>query len=208
MRKDSVRQIKRFALIVGNSHYRMAKTIPACAKDVDLLYDTLTKLPREDCFEVYPHKDLTAQQMKEAIKRFCDVAKKEIGDKVILFFFCGHGMSSNGTNYFLPPNDDLPKEEWVSATDLLHQLAVLGSEIIFLLLDCCRTMSPTTGKSFDALTLSHLETARDAYIVTACGPNQISLETGWLFFIYIFLFTISLPGQRKMAFLQEHFATA
>jgi uncharacterized caspase-like protein len=119
--------------------------------------------------------------MKEAIKPFCGVVRRDLSASiVVLFCFCGHGVSSGGTNYFLPTNDDVPMEEWISATSVLQQFAQVNAKITFLLLDCCRSGSSSLGQPFDALGLSQLDAARKnkAFIVTACGPNQTSLERG------------------------------
>ena len=63
-------------------------------------------------FDVVEGANLTRDRMTE---KLLDFGKKAEGADVALFFYAGHGIAVNGTNYLLPVDADLKTSEMASA---------------------------------------------------------------------------------------------
>ena len=67
----------------------------------------MAKLLRNVGFDVVEGANLTRDKMTEKLLEF---GKKAEGADVALFFYAGHGIAMNGTNYLLPVDADLKSE--------------------------------------------------------------------------------------------------
>src|SRR5271163_481442 len=85
---------RRVALLLGNSAYPDAP-LDNPHNDVALLEQTLHAAG----FEVEAHVDLGVGDMARIIDDFQTVAE---GSDIAVFFYSGHGIEMNGTNYLVP----------------------------------------------------------------------------------------------------------
>jgi Caspase domain len=94
---------KRVAFVVGNGAYKNVPALPNPAVDAK----SMAKLLRNVGFEVVEGSNLSRDKMTE---KLLDFGKKAEAADVALFFYAGHGIAVNGTNYLLPVDADLKSE--------------------------------------------------------------------------------------------------
>jgi hypothetical protein len=94
---------KRVAFVVGNGAYKNVTPLPNPAIDAR----SMAALLRNVGFDVVEGTNLTHDKMTE---KLLDFGKRAEGADVALFFYAGHGIAVNGTNYLLPIDADLKSE--------------------------------------------------------------------------------------------------
>src|SRR5258707_13304105 len=94
---------KRVAFVVGNGAYKNVAALPNPAIDAKSMATVL----RNVGFDVVEGTNLTRDKMTERLLEF---GKKAEGADVALFFYAGHGIAINGTNYLLPIDADIKSE--------------------------------------------------------------------------------------------------
>ena len=126
---------RRVALVIGNGDYK-SNPLKNPVNDARAMGRTLSTLG----FEVIKGEDLTKSEMQEAIINF---AQKLRGSGVGLFYYAGHGVQVNGSNYLIPIGARIPSQafvevsalslDWVNAaiTDARNRLNII-------VLDACR----------------------------------------------------------------------
>jgi uncharacterized caspase-like protein len=124
------------ALVVGNSAYPGGAQLVNPVNDAE---DVAGVLRDKLCFKVILAKDATLAAFSRKIGEFAEAAQ---GAEVALFYYAGHGMQFQQTNYLLPIDSRLSNEyeamhNNVSAQDVV---AMLESRTKFTLvfLDACR----------------------------------------------------------------------
>lgn len=133
---DTNQNIKRIALVIGNSAYTKANPLPNPNNDaIDM-----TKALKEVGFEVLSGVDLNKRQMETLIREF---GTKLANGGVGLFYYAGHGVQVNGENYLVPVDADIPEEDEVSYATvplslLLTKLTTAKNDLNIIILDACR----------------------------------------------------------------------
>src|SRR5262245_65870396 len=94
---------KRVAFVVGNGAYKNVPALPNPVIDAKSMAKTL----RNVGFDVVEGSNLSRDKMTE---KLLDFGKKAEGADVAIFFYAGHGIAVNGTNYLLPVDADLKSE--------------------------------------------------------------------------------------------------
>src|SRR3981189_887028 len=127
---------KRVAFVVGNSAYKNVAPLPNPAVDAK----SMAKLLRNVGFDVVEGANLTRDKMTE---RLLDFGKKAQGADVALFFYAGHGIAVNGTNYLLPIDANLKSEMDVKLgaainVDLTLEQTMGDAKVKLVFLDACR----------------------------------------------------------------------
>ena len=126
---------KRFALLIGNSAY---ETLPLKnpVNDARAMGEALA----ECGFQVTLLENANKRRMEEAIRAFgAKLDAKSVG----LFYFAGHGIQVNGTNYLVPLGVRIEKEadveyETVDAGRILSEFANARNALSIVILDACR----------------------------------------------------------------------
>jgi Caspase domain len=126
----------RYALIIGNSAY-VESPLRNPANDAKVIAKELQNLK----FEVMAYVNLDKSKMKEVIRAFEDKISKNKG--VALFYYAGHGLQSNGTNYLVPINAKIQREydiedECIKADMVLRMLEINENPMNIVILDACR----------------------------------------------------------------------
>ena len=94
---------KRLALIIGNSQYSSGE-LKNAVNDANKVSAKLKTLG----FDVILKTNATNQMMGEAINEFTNKASSY---DVALFYYAGHGIQSEGSNYLIPINDNMIEKE-------------------------------------------------------------------------------------------------
>src|SRR6201986_2111643 len=127
---------KRVAFVVGNGAYKNVPQLPNPPMDAKTMASTL----RNVGFDVVEGYNLTRDKMTERLLEF---GKKAEGADVAVFFYAGHGIAINGTNYLLPVDADIKSEMDVKLgaainIDLTLDQTMSDAKVKLVFLDACR----------------------------------------------------------------------
>ena len=173
---------KRVAFVVGNGAYKNVAALPNPAVDAR----SMAKLLRNVGFEVVEGSNLSRDKMTE---KLLDFGKKAEGADVALFFYAGHGIAVNGTNYLLPVDADLKSEMDVKLgaainVDLTLEQTMSDAKVKLVFLDACRDnpfaakiRSAKATRSVSVATgLAEMKSGEGTLIAFATGPGQTALD--------------------------------
>jgi uncharacterized caspase-like protein len=173
---------KRVAFVVGNGAYKNVQPLPNPAIDAKSIAGVL----RNVGFEVVEGTNLTRDKMTERLLEF---GKKAEGADVALFFYAGHGIAINGTNYLLPVDADLKSEMDVKLgsainIDVTLEQTMSDAKVKLVFLDACRDnpfaarlRSAKTTRSVNVQTgLAEMKSGEGTLIAFATGPGQTALD--------------------------------
>ncbi len=126
---------KRVALLIGNSAYKHA---PQLANPRNDAADMAAKVEGLG-FEVVSGEDLDFASMRNAAREF---TKKLEGADLSLFFYAGHGLQVNGSNFMAPVDAQLASYNDLDYETLPMDLIVTAmernSKVNLVFLDACR----------------------------------------------------------------------
>ena len=127
---------RRVALVVGNGAYQNVARLSNPPNDAAAIAEAL----RGAGFEaVELRRDLKASELRRALRDFTDAARSA---DVAIFYFAGHGIEIDGTNYLIPVDAVLERD--ADASDEAIALdRVLGAveparKLRLVILDACR----------------------------------------------------------------------
>src|ERR1700692_3063117 len=173
---------KRVAFVVGNGAYRNVAALPNPAIDAK----SMAKVLRNVGFEVVEGANLSRARMTERLLEF---GKKAEGADVALFFYAGHGIAINGTNYLLPIDADIKSEMDVklgTATTIGVTLDQTrgDAKVKLVFLDACRDnpfaakiKSNNATRSVSVQSgLAEMKSGEGTLIAFATGPGQTALD--------------------------------
>ncbi len=129
-------QEKRIALVVGNSNYQHGGKLKNPVNDANLMAKTLTNLG----FEVTKLTDANLKELQNASIEFTEKIKNY---DVALFYYAGHGIQVDGTNYLLPIDAQLEQKlsvryEAFNISDINYAFQQNNSKMNIMILDACR----------------------------------------------------------------------
>jgi uncharacterized caspase-like protein len=133
---------KRVALVIGNSDYGSQERLLNPRNDAQDMAESLKSLG----FEVISRVDVDRQRFLQALAEF---SRAVSGADIGLFFYAGHGMQFNGSNYLMPIGAQLQDEvsiryELVAVEEIQRALERSAGARI-LILDACRN-NPFTAE--------------------------------------------------------------
>jgi len=179
---DAALADKRVAFVVGNGAYKNVAALPNPAVDAK----SMARLLRNVGFDVVEGANLTHDKMTE---KLLDFGKKAEGADVALFFYAGHGIAVNGTNYLLPVDADLKSEMDVKLgaainVDLTLEQTMSDAKVKLVFLDACRDnpfaskiRSAKATRSVNVQTgLAEMKSGEGTLIAFATGPGQTALD--------------------------------
>jgi hypothetical protein len=130
---------KRIALVVGNSAYQNITRLDNPRNDAVLMADTLLGLG----FTLIGGRaqlDLDKPALDIAVQNF---GRQIQGADVALFYYAGHGVQVNGSNYLVPVSANPTREadvdfQMVDINLVLRQMQGSGTRLNMVILDACR----------------------------------------------------------------------
>src|SRR3954470_14579992 len=173
---------KRVAFVVGNAAYKNVPQLPNPAIDAK----SMARVLRNVGFDVVEGSNLTRDAMTAKLLEF---GKKSEGADVALFFYAGHGIAVNGTNYLLPVDADLKSEMDVKLgaainVDLTLEQTMADAKVKLVFLDACRD-NPFAAKIRSAKAtrsvnvasgLAEMKSGEGTLIAFATGPGRTALD--------------------------------
>ena len=168
---------KRVAFVVGNGAYKNVAALPNPAVDAR----SMAKVLRNVGFDVVEGTNLTRDKMTERLLEF---GKKAQGADVALFFYAGHGIAINGTNYLLPVDADLKSEMDVKLgsainIDVTLEQTMADAKVKLVFLDASRnnpipTSSKATGRVSVRSGLAEMKLPEGLLIGYATPPGEVA----------------------------------
>jgi hypothetical protein len=174
--RDEGSSAPRVALVIGNSAYQHVPLLDNPKNDARLIADTLVGLG----FAIVggaPQIDLGRQAFETAIR---DFGKEMTHADVALFYFAGHGVQSQGTNWLVPITANPVSVtdfdyEMVDASLILKQMTAAHSRLNLIILDACRN-NPFGVRSIPSVAGQVAQMTRSA----AGGLAQMTAPRGTL----------------------------
>ncbi len=170
---------KRYALVIGNSHY---KNVPVLNNAVNDANDISILLRKMD-FEVISLTDATYMEMRSAYLKFHEkLAQGPANQTVGLFYYAGHGLQNSGENYLVPIDasieyeDDVPRQCFPVQRIVLGNMEQSNSRMNILILDACRSNPfPSRLRAIEG-GLIEMKKAKGSFIAYATAPGSTAMD--------------------------------
>jgi uncharacterized caspase-like protein len=179
---NAARADHRVAFVVGNGAYKNVTPLPNPPLDAKAIAGLLRNIG----FEVVEGTNLSRDTMTERLLEF---GKKAQGADVAVFFYAGHGIAVDGTNYLLPVDADIKSEMDVKLGSAINIDTTLDqtmsdAKVKLVFLDACRDnpfaariRSVATSRSVNVQTgLAEMKSGEGTLIAFATGPGQTALD--------------------------------
>jgi tetratricopeptide (TPR) repeat protein len=136
--QQNVSAPQKYALVIGNGAYTGITRLANPVNDAGDISAALRGLG----FTVDQLTNASRVQMEEGVTRLknrLSAARGSYG----FFFYAGHGVQSNGENYLIPVDANIPSEAYlrdrtVSMQAVLEELNAAGNALNIVVLDACR----------------------------------------------------------------------
>jgi uncharacterized caspase-like protein len=168
----------RVALVIGNSEYGPAiGKLKNPANDAKLMAETLKGLG----FSVDLVLDADQKAMKRAVKSFGAKLREAGSEATGLFYYAGHGVQVEGTNFLLPVGAEIEAEadveiESIAADDVMTQMQSAGNAVNLVFLDACRN-NPLARTSRSATRgLARLDAPRGSFVGYSTAPGDVAAD--------------------------------
>jgi hypothetical protein len=130
---------KRIALVVGNSAYQNITRLENPRNDATLIAETLSALGFT-LIGGHAQLDLDKAALDNDVQKF---GQQIQGADVALFYYAGHGVQVNGSNYLVPVGANPTREadvdfQMVDINLVLRQMQGSGTRLNMVVLDACR----------------------------------------------------------------------
>ncbi len=184
IRREATSQEKRLALVIGNSAYQQGGQLRNPINDANAMKSTLEGLG----FTVMKHENLHQNEIKRAIDDFGQQLKNyDVG----LFFYAGHGVQVNGSNYLIPIDAQLASAydveyDCVRADRVLAKMEAANSRTNIVMLDACRDnpFERSWSRSTRGNGLAFMSAPRGSLVAYATAPGQTASDGGGKHGIY------------------------
>ena len=138
---------RKYALVIGNGAYHDLTQLANPVNDANDMAVVLGNLG----FTVDKVLNGSIIQMEEGVTRLKNRLSNS-DDSYGFFFYAGHGVQSNGENYLIPVDADIPSESYLrnralSVQIILDDLNEAGNNLNVVVLDACRDNPFGWGRS-------------------------------------------------------------
>jgi hypothetical protein len=170
----------RVALVVGNSAYTKVPSLPNPAHDAQDVSAALTRLG----FAVKTVTDADFDSMRRSLLEFGRTARNA---DMAVFYFAGHGVEINGSNWLLPTDIEL-KSDVDASTEAIGlqsamQAVAAAQTLGLVILDACRnnpfqsTMRRSNAaRSVQILGLAPVEPADNVLVAYAARDGTVAAD--------------------------------
>ena len=175
MRSFSIKKGEsRTALIIGNSNYKISP-LNNPVNDAQDIANTLQK----QYFHITLLTNASQKEMETAIYKFGKRLQKKGG--VGLFYFAGHGMQINGSNYLVPVDAEVEtasdvKYEAIDAGRVLGKMEDADNDLNIVILDACRNNPFHRSFRSAAQGLAQMDAPTGSIIAYATAPGNVAAD--------------------------------
>ncbi len=165
----------RFALVIGNDNYQSVTPLHNARADARAVATAL----RDVGFKVTLEQDVTLVKLKTALRAF--KAQVSGGDDAV-FYFSGHGVQFEGTNYLIP-TDLVPQSQEQVMDDAVPLQRVLDdlhdqkARFALAIVDACRDNPfKGSGRAIGGRGLAPVTAATGQMVMYSAGAGQEALD--------------------------------
>ncbi len=168
----------RIALIIGNADYGADMgQLQNPENDARLVGDSLRRVG----FDVVVVENADQKAMKRAISEFGKRLVAAGPHATALFYYAGHGVQVDGTNYLVPIHASISSEadvdlESVAADTVLRQMEFAGTQLNILVLDACRNNPLARSSRSGARGLARMDAPTGSFIAYSTAPGAVALD--------------------------------
>ncbi|MEY2884323.1 MAG: hypothetical protein RL490_2047 [Pseudomonadota bacterium] len=168
----------RIALVVGNGTYgAQFGNLANPVADTRLIARSL----KAAGFQVEIVNNVDQKAMKRAVIRFGQRLMLAGKNSTGLFYYAGHGVQSNGTNYLVPVNARIESEadvdiEAVPADAVVRQMEQAGASTSIVILDACRNLPMARSTRSASRGLARMEAPNGSYIAYSTAPGAVAQD--------------------------------
>ncbi len=185
--------LNRLALVIGNARYQYMSKLKNPENDAEDMANLLEKMG----FSVMQRKNLGYDDMSKVIDQFITKVEEKT---VFLFYYAGHGMEQDGSNYLIPIDYDAKeytlKRRSISVQGLLQHLGNQRAFVNILFLDTCREQQARNSNKMEII--HGAGRLKNSLILYATAPgdkaSDNSTERNGMFTKHI-LRNLKLPGK-------------
>jgi Caspase domain len=165
----------RIALVIGNDNYQHVTPLRNARADAKAVATSLESVG----FTVTLKQDVSLSELKAALRTF--KAQISGGDEVV-FYFSGHGVQFDGTNYLVPvdldpENEDQVADDSVPLQRVLDNLQDQKPSFALAIIDACRDNPfKGTGRSIGGRGLAPVTAANGQMVFYSAGAGQEALD--------------------------------
>ncbi len=169
---------RRVALVIGNAAYAHVDRLANAGNDATLIADTLRHLG----FKVIgdgAQRDLDKPHFEQLVQEF---GREIQGADVALFYYAGHGIQLQGSNWLLPVDANPSRLQdvdfqMVDADLVLKQMDGAGTRLNILILDACRN-NPFAGLGTRGVAggLAQMRAPEGTLISFATQPGNVAAD--------------------------------
>jgi len=163
----------RIALIIGNSDYRTAP-LNNPVNDARDMADALRQLK----FKVIEKINADKKDIILSIDEFYNqLRRSDVG----IFYYAGHGMQIQGTNYLIPVDAHVTSEadiqfEAIDAGRVLGKMNDAGNKMNIVILDACRDNPFKRSFRTERQGLAQMDAPKGTIIAYATAPGSVAAE--------------------------------
>jgi uncharacterized caspase-like protein len=168
----------RVALVIGNGAYATVGRLANPGNDATLMAQTL-KAAGFTLIGGGAEIDLDKSHFDRAIAEF---GRAIAGADVALFYYSGHGLQVDGTNFLVPVDANPSRRQdldfqMVSADLVLHQMSGSGTKLNIIVLDACRN-NPFEGTGLRSAGggLAEMKAPEGTLISYATQPGSVARD--------------------------------
>ncbi len=127
---------RRAALIIGNSNYEYANTLPNTVNDAKAIAGLLKRVG----FDVVDERsDVGVVEFKRAVREFLD---KTADTDIAVVYYSGHGIEVGGTNYLIPVDAKMANvidvDDEAVSLDRVLLATQTAKKLSLIIVDACR----------------------------------------------------------------------
>ncbi|MEA2029958.1 MAG: caspase family protein [Campylobacterota bacterium] len=160
----------RVALVIGNAKYNRFAPLANTLNDAK----DIAKILKEKNFDLIHIVDGDLQSMENGVKEFSSKLKK---GGVGFFYYAGHGLQINDSNYLIPVNSTISnaidvKYKSLPVNYLIDMMENSHNRLNIIVLDACRNDPFKRGGGG----LAQINSAKGMYIAFATGPGKVASD--------------------------------
>jgi uncharacterized caspase-like protein len=170
---------RRIALVIGNSNYHEpVGHLKNPANDAFAIAEELKKLH----FTTIVKVNLTSADVKKEIRAFhAQLKETNPSNTVALFYYAGHGLQVDGTNYIIPVDAAIKQPKDVERTCIpvdaaLDAMQYANVKMSVMILDACRSNPFHGTEQTIAKGLAPPNPAVGAFIAYATAPGSVASD--------------------------------
>lgn len=163
----------RQALVIGNNAYTSLDPLDNARHDAVAIADNLTRVG----FEVATVLDGDLDDMKRAI---VDFASRLDHNSVSLFYYAGHGVQFDGSNFLIPSdyslgNPSLLAVDSLPLDEVVTRVAAADNRLAIYILDACRN-NPFVDARGNNGGLAPIDAPYGSFVAFATAPGHIAYD--------------------------------